>query len=237
MLLPCGGSRLCAARAAADLAAAPAVVAVVVAATVAAVAAASAAALAVATAGAAVGIAALLGGFHGGYWLLPRSYGFRGTEATTGLILLLVGFGYWLGFYGYDYYSTPMHIPTSAYSYPAYSTRHSISGLQRSRGYPQSARQRPTNIYVERASPAMREYDEYGQETAAVAAVHPPIYLIAFKDHSIRAASAYWVDNATLHYVTPQNEQKQAPLDAVDRDFSMQLDRERRVQFSLPAAQ
>ena len=62
------------------------------------------------------------------------------------------------------------------------------------------------------------------------------MYLLAFKDHNIQAASAYWVDNGRLHYVTLQHEQKQASLDTVDRGLSMQLNRERRVQFSLPAA-
>ena len=57
---------------------------------------------------------------------------------------------------------------------------------------------------------------------------------MAFKDHAISAAAAYWVDVRTLHYVTLQHEEKQAPLDTVDRDFSMQLNRERHVPFQLP---
>ena len=40
-----------------------------------------------------------------------------------------------------------------------------------------------------------------------------------------------------LHYVTLEHEQKQAPLNQVDRDLSVQLNRERRVAFSLPASQ
>ena len=174
------------------------------------------------------------GGFRGGF--SGRSYGFRGFRGGYyPYFYSSFGFGYWPGFYDYDYYSYPYAYSYPAYSYPAYSYQPASNVAVE---YPQSAQAAPTNIYVERASPAMREYDEYGQETRRPAAINtPPIYLIAFKDHSIRAASAYWVDNATLHYVTPQNEQKQAALDAVDRDFSMQLNRERRVQFSLPAAQ
>ena len=61
------------------------------------------------------------------------------------------------------------------------------------------------------------------------------IYLLAFTDHVIRAAEAYWVDGKTLHYITLEHEQKQAPLDTVDRDLSLQLNRERHVAFSLPA--
>jgi hypothetical protein len=50
----------------------------------------------------------------------------------------------------------------------------------------------------------------------------------------IRAAAAYWVEGRTLHYVTLQHEEKQAPIESVDRDLSMRLNRERRVTFSLP---
>src|ERR1035437_6421240 len=62
-----------------------------------------------------------------------------------------------------------------------------------------------------------------------------PIYLLAFTDHVIRAAAAYWVDGKTLHYLTLEYEQKQGRLETVDRDLSLQLNRERRVPFSLPA--
>lgn len=73
------------------------------------------------------------------------------------------------------------------------------------------------------------------QPTNQSSAGGSPIYLIAFKDHVIRAAAAYWLDGGTLHYVTLQREEKQAPLDTVDRGFTLQLNRERRVPFQLPA--
>jgi hypothetical protein len=85
-----------------------------------------------------------------------------------------------------------------------------------------------------------REYDQYGQQIsgpAQPANSASPLYLIAFHDHSIRAAAAYWVEGGTLHYVTLEHEQKQAALSTVDRDLSGQLNRERRVAFSLPASQ
>jgi len=62
-----------------------------------------------------------------------------------------------------------------------------------------------------------------------------PIYLIALKDHTIRAAISYSVTGNTLHYVTMEHEAKEAPLDSVDRAFSAQLNRERHVPFQLPA--
>ena len=61
-----------------------------------------------------------------------------------------------------------------------------------------------------------------------------PLYLIAFSDHRIQAAIAYWVDGNTLHYVTREHEQRQVSLDEIDRPFSEQLNRDRRVEFHLP---
>jgi hypothetical protein len=85
-----------------------------------------------------------------------------------------------------------------------------------------------------------REYDQYGQQTnrpTSPADSASPLYLIAFRDHSIRAATAYWAEGGTLHYITLEHEQKQAALGTVDRDLSGQLNRERRVAFALPASQ
>ena len=91
----------------------------------------------------------------------------------------------------------------------------------------------------------IREYDQYGQQVAGPSSggggtvsnntAGPPVYLIAFRDHSIRAVVAYWVEGNTLHYVSLEHESRQATLDSVDRDMSRQLNAERRVPFSLPA--
>jgi hypothetical protein len=92
-------------------------------------------------------------------------------------------------------------------------------------------------VYVERANPVIREYDQYGQERGSAPSAPsngPPIYLIAMKDHVIRAAAAYWVDGPTLHYVTLDHEERHVALDSVDRALSQQLNRERQVQFTLP---
>ena len=81
-----------------------------------------------------------------------------------------------------------------------------------------------------------RDYDQFGQETrpGGAAAASSPIYLFAFQDHVIRAAASYWVDGHTLHYVTLQHEQKEAPLDSLDRPLTLQLNRERRTPVQLP---
>jgi hypothetical protein len=89
---------------------------------------------------------------------------------------------------------------------------------------------------VDRARPVTREYDQFGQEIRpAGAGAGSPVYLIAFNDHIIRAAVSYFVDGRTLHYVTLEREERQVPLDTVDRALSLQLNRERQVPFQLPA--
>jgi len=82
-----------------------------------------------------------------------------------------------------------------------------------------------------------REYDQFGQEIKPAAPSGPiasPLYLITFRDGAIRAATSYRVDGKVLHYVTLQHEEKQAPLDSLDRALTLQLNRERRVSLQLP---
>jgi hypothetical protein len=96
-------------------------------------------------------------------------------------------------------------------------------------------------VYVDRANPSIREYDQYGQQVGGGVAVAPQAgnassyYLIAFRDRTIRAAVAYWLDGNVLHWINPEHESKQAMLDTVDRDMSRQLNAERRIPFNLPS--
>jgi hypothetical protein len=62
----------------------------------------------------------------------------------------------------------------------------------------------------------------------------PVIYSIAFRDHRIVSAVAYWVTGDTLHYVTRDHEMREVPLSEIDRNFSEQLNRDKRVDFRLP---
>jgi hypothetical protein len=61
----------------------------------------------------------------------------------------------------------------------------------------------------------------------------PILYLIAFRDKTIRAAMTYWVADGTLHYLDTDHQEKQAPLSAVDRDLSAQINRERHIPFNI----
>jgi hypothetical protein len=165
------------------------------------------------------------GGGYGGYGGYYGSYYSPYFYSGYGL-----GYGYspWYSDYGYNSYPD--------YSYPVYQSSPNVTVVYA----PPAPAPAPSTVYVERPNPATREYDQYGQQTnrpTSSADSAAPVYLIAFRDHSIRAAAAYWAEGGTLHYVTLEHEQKQAPLNTVDRDLSGQLNRERRIAFSLPASQ
>ncbi|HTA46431.1 MAG TPA: hypothetical protein VK789_28505 [Bryobacteraceae bacterium] len=59
-------------------------------------------------------------------------------------------------------------------------------------------------------------------------------YLIAYKNHAIYSALAYWVEDRTLHYVTTQNTHNQASLDLIDLNLTKTLNQSNDVPFTLP---
>jgi hypothetical protein len=61
----------------------------------------------------------------------------------------------------------------------------------------------------------------------------PDYYLIAFNDHTIRAAASYRIDDGEIYWTSREGDQMQAPLSSVDRRFSEQINRDRRVAFPL----
>jgi len=89
-------------------------------------------------------------------------------------------------------------------------------------------------MVMETAHPVIHEYtqrEDYGVPPEQES--RPVLFLIAFRDKTIRAAMTYWVENDVLHYLDSGHQEKQAPLSSVDRDLSAQLNRERRVPFSI----
>jgi len=66
------------------------------------------------------------------------------------------------------------------------------------------------------------------------AASDNPHYLIAFKDHTIYSAVAYWVEGDTLHYFTTPNTHNQVSLALVDRDLTDRLNQESGMDLKLP---
>jgi hypothetical protein len=121
-------------------------------------------------------------------------------------------------------------------------------------GYQQQMPQPPQviinqNFISETARPVVREYTQdpsggihvyeppaMNSSVAPEPAQEKPMYLIAFKDHTIYATVAYWVEGETLHYVTGQNVHNQVSLDLLDRELTDRLNHERNVDFRLPPA-
>jgi hypothetical protein len=71
-------------------------------------------------------------------------------------------------------------------------------------------------------------------EPAAPSASEPAHYLIAFKDHTIYSAVAYWVDGDTLHYFTSGSTHNQVSLSLVDRELTERLNQEAGTGLKLP---
>ncbi|HWB85458.1 MAG TPA: hypothetical protein VG675_15045 [Bryobacteraceae bacterium] len=186
------------------------------------------------------GFGGFRGGFRGGFIGFNRGFrGFRSINTFNTFGFGFVGFPtYWPGYYGGYYpYSYPFYgagYYGGDYAYPVQQSPN-VTVV-----YPAPAvAPAPTTINIQTAHPVDHQYDQYGQEISPSGGNSggnaSPIYLIAFKDHVIRAVSAYWVDGNTLHYVSLQHQEQQVPLATVDRDFSIQLNRERSVPFQLPA--
>ena len=102
------------------------------------------------------------------------------------------------------------------------------------------------NFLPDRAAPVLREYSEDSsggvhiyeapsrQQVETAAEDNTNYYLLAFKDHSIYSAFAYWVEGDTLHYVTPLRVHNQASLSLVDRELTDRLNRGRNMPVKLP---
>jgi len=91
-------------------------------------------------------------------------------------------------------------------------------------------------VYGPQAQPYPQYQGPAPVQSQTAPSAENPTYLIAFKDHTIYAAVAYWVEGQTLHYVTNQNTHNQVSVDLLDRELTDRLNRERDVEFRLPPA-
>jgi hypothetical protein len=133
------------------------------------------------------------------------------------------GYSYGYGGYGYGGYYEPYY--DSGYPPP------SPAGSNLTVVYPAAAAPEPPAP----VHPVIHEYGQpEGDGTSAPSNNGPILYLIAFRDKNIRAATTYWVDAGTLHYLDTDHRERQAPIASVDRELSTQLNQERRVPFNLP---
>jgi hypothetical protein len=59
------------------------------------------------------------------------------------------------------------------------------------------------------------------------------IYQIALTDGTVRQAIGYWQQGETFHYITPESTINHLSLAMVDRDRSIQLNAERKLEFDI----
>lgn len=59
-------------------------------------------------------------------------------------------------------------------------------------------------------------------------------FFIVLKDHWVHVAVAYWVENGTVHYITPEGSHNQVSIGLVDRQVSAKLNAGNAVKFVLP---
>jgi hypothetical protein len=160
------------------------------------------------------------GGYYGGRYYGGRYYG--------SYYYPYLGFGYGFGYGGYPYYY-PYSYDPSYYGAPYYDNGYYDNGYYNNNvGYaPPAQPAAPTVINQAIGTPTTG-----GQQGSFYRAAD--YYLIAFTDHTIRAAVSYTVEGDQIRYTTREHEERTAPLSSVDVRFSEQINRDRRVEFRLP---
>jgi hypothetical protein len=127
-----------------------------------------------------------------------------------------------LGYGGYPYYPYYDYYGSSGYGAPYYDAPYDYYG---NAGYASTAQPEPPTVINQ----------NIGTATSPESFYRPAdFYLIAFDDHTIRAAVSYTVEGDQLRYTTREHEERTAPLSSVDVRFSEQINRDRRVEFRLP---
>jgi len=168
------------------------------------------------------GTAVVRGGFRGGARFCCGRYYYPGFS---------FGFGYGYPYYPYSYYGYPYYPYYGApyYGAPYYDGGYYDNGYDGGdAGYVQQGPgvAQPTVINQNIGTPGTGASSGSFYRAA-------DYYLIAFTDHTIRAALSYTVDGDQLRYTTREHEEKTAPLSSVDVRFSEQINRDRRVEFRL----
>ena len=155
------------------------------------------------------------------------------------------GFYFGLGGWGYPYYPYYSGYPYYGYD-PYYSTYDPYASggaysappppAQQSYGYPpqDQGQPGPPPQYQPQYPPQMQQQPQMPPQASSGNNQGQNFYLIAFNDHSIQAATAYKVDGDQLHWITREGQEMQAPLSTVDVRFSIQINRDRHVDFRIP---
>jgi hypothetical protein len=160
------------------------------------------------------------GGFHGGG-------GYHGSVGARG------------GYGGGGYYGGAVAIP---YVFPSYGYTPSYGSGYNDPGYSYAPPppEQPMDYGPGGGQPepppsedSLRVYQAPAPSPQEAAMSEGRYYLIAYKDHSVYTALAYWMENGALNYVTPQNAHNQVTLDLLDVDLTKQLNTRRGMAFNI----
>ena len=147
---------------------------------------------------------------------------------TTGVVAIPYAYPVYVGGgYGYGY-APAETAPSEAADQPAPQQQPNVIVI-----YPQQAPV-PQQTASRPAIPLQEPSQAEPSQEPAVSNYESPRYLIAFKDHTIYSAMAYWVDGDTLHYFTSGNTHNQVSLALVDRSLTDRLNKESGVELHLP---
>lgn len=130
---------------------------------------------------------------------------------------------------GYGYYDNSYAAPASAPAQEGYYPPQNMTMMYAPPSYPETAESKTiTNPFVDQDgdAPAPMQSDD-------AISKH---YLLAFKDHTVYAAVAYFLQGDTIHYFTAGNIHNQASISLIDRDLTARLNKESGQQVDLPPA-
>jgi hypothetical protein len=192
-----------------------------------------------------VGHAGRLGATVGGYY--PPGVGSHGGSPGHGRggrtmvvpygVPIYYG-GYGFGYGGYGYEQPPAPTTTVVQSPPVvinqyYSPEVVRPVMREYTDLPEAARAAPEERERVTQMPPPARPPAPAAPRAQPAEDKPTITLLAFTDSSIVAVLGYWIEGESLQYITSSYAKKSAPLKSLDRDLSLQLNRERNVEFAL----
>jgi hypothetical protein len=188
------------------------------------------------------------GGFRGGGF---RGGGFRGGFVNRGFVgrgfnrtVVVGGFGWpgWGWGWGWGWPGWGWGWPASS-GFSGCDPYYGCPGGYVDPGYGSVGYGQPSAAYSQPAAPPVVVNQSFGATDAALGQPgqasasfyrSPDYFLIAFNDHTIRAAVNYHVESDTLIWTTREGQTMKAPLSSVDIRFSQQINRDRRVDFRLP---
>jgi hypothetical protein len=176
-----------------------------------------------------------LGGFTSSNSATVINRGYRGTPYVAGRRPYIVPFGY--SYYVPNYFGS---FDSDAYYDPGYGYGAPPPAAPYPPDGPPTAPPQPVIINQYFGMPAPPPQDNGPDPSRDVQGAAGDVlgsvqnyYLIAYKNHAIYAALAYWVEDKTLHYVTTQNTHNQASIDLIDLDLTKSLNQSRDVPFAI----